>query len=161
VSTSTVASPRAARPAPPPVRHGTSRWTVYIRTDGHAGGNHYSVRPMPDQPGFKGVWQLRKHHSDSAYIVAAPKSGDPGCTCPDHESRGSCCKHILALASIGLFRRPKAAWPKKAPAQARGLKAHAQNAHKAIGTDLAMRASFDREDGAARGGGARLKTIGA
>src|SRR4051794_1962403 len=43
VSTSTVAPPRAARPAPPPARHGTCRWSVYIATDGRTGGKHYSV----------------------------------------------------------------------------------------------------------------------
>ena len=129
---SSVATTPAARPAPPPVRHGISRWSVWIQPTGQTGGHRYSVRPLPDQPGFRGVWQVRKHGSPTTYTVAAPKQGDPGCTCPDHESRGSVCKHILALAALGLFRRPKAARPKKAPSQARALRAHAKTAREAI-----------------------------
>src|SRR5262249_46644403 len=54
--------------------------------------------------------------------------GKPGCTCPDHESRGTVCKHIRALAAIGLLKIPK----EKTGPTARGLKAHAKNARAAI-----------------------------
>jgi hypothetical protein len=129
VSNSIVAAAPAARPAPPLLRHGTCRWSVYIATDGRTGGKHYSVTPIADQPGFRGVWRIRAHGTDTTYTVAAPKTGRPGCTCPDHETRGTCCKHIMALAALGLIRRPK---EKPAPSQAKALKAHAKNAKAAI-----------------------------
>src|SRR5215470_8149097 len=131
VSTSTVASPRAARPAPPPpARHGTCRWHVYIAPAGQTGGKLYAVIPLGAQPGFRGTWRLnvQETHPAQSYTVAAPKSGRPGCTCPDHEQRGTLCKHITALGAIGLLKLPK----DKAPSKARGLKAHAKNAKAAI-----------------------------
>jgi hypothetical protein len=62
--------------------------------------------------------------------VADPKARgeQPGCTCPDHEISGATCKHVMALAALGLVRRPRAARPKKA----RSLKAHAKSAKAAI-----------------------------
>src|SRR5262245_34317292 len=129
VSNSIVAAPRAARPAPPILRHGTCRWSVYIATDGRTGGKHYSVTPLADQPGFHGVWRVRAHGTDTTYTVADPKTGRPGCTCPDHETRGTACKHIMALAALGLVKRPK---DKPAPSKAKALKAHAKNAKAAI-----------------------------
>src|SRR5215470_1646174 len=134
---STVATAPAARPAPPLLRHGTCRWSVYIATDGRTGGKHYAVTPLADQPGFRGVWRIRAHGTDTTYTVAAPKIGRPGCTCPDHESRGTCCKHIMALAALGLIRRPK---EKPAPAgpSAKALRAHAKNAKAAIAEAKAL-----------------------
>jgi hypothetical protein len=129
MSTSTVASPPTARPAPPLLRHGTCRWSVYIATDGRTGGKYYSVTPLADQPGFRGVWRVRAHGTETTYTVAAPKTGRPGCTCPDHETRGTACKHIMALAALGLIRRPK---EKPAPSKAKALKAHAKTARAII-----------------------------
>src|SRR5262249_41969446 len=86
----------------PPVRHGHCRWSVYIATDGRTGGKYYAVTPIADQPGFRGVWRVRAHGTETTYTVAAPKTGRPGCTCPDHETRGTACKHIMALAALGL-----------------------------------------------------------
>src|SRR5215468_7867847 len=65
VSTSTVASPRAARPAPPPARHGTCKWTVYIAPAGQSGGKFYAVIPLGAQPGFKGTWRLKAHDTQT------------------------------------------------------------------------------------------------
>ena len=141
MSTSTVASPRAARPAPPILRHGTCRWSVYIATDGRTGGKHYSVTPLADQPGFRGVWRIRAHGTDTAYTVAAPKTGRPGCTCPDHETRGTACKHIMALAALGLIKRPK---DKPAPSQAKALRAHAKTARANVAAANALPAEVRR-----------------
>ena len=119
--------PRARRRAPSPVRHGIARLTLRI------GGTDYRLRPMPAPPGFRAVWVLRKldPHGEVAYSVAAPKGQPAGCTCPDHEYNGATCKHIMALAALGLIPRPKAAKPKAtSPARARQL--HAKNARQAI-----------------------------
>ena len=108
----TVASPpRPVGAAPPPVRHGTCRLTLRI------GGTEYRLRPMPAPAGFRVVWALKKldpHGPVVHYSVALPKGEPAGCTCPDHEQRGSICKHIMALAALGLLPRPKAARPPKA-----------------------------------------------
>src|SRR5215470_2712465 len=144
VSTSTVASPRAARPAPPPpARHGTCRWHVYIAPAGQTGGKLYAVIPLGAQPGFRGTWRLnvQETHPAQSYTVAAPKSGKPGCTCPDHEQRGTMCKHIRALAALGLVRIPK---DKPAPSAARGRKAHAKSARAAIAEAKALSAEARR-----------------
>src|SRR5262249_54453159 len=104
------ASPRAARPGPPrPARHGTCRWHVSIAPAGQTGGKLYAVIPLGAQPGFRGTWRLnvQESHPAQSYTVAAPKSGRPGCTCPDHETRGTMCKHIRALAPRGLVRLPQ------------------------------------------------------
>jgi hypothetical protein len=129
VSTSTVPSPRAARRAPPPIRCGKCRWTTYIETDGRTGGKVYSVIPLGEQPGFRGVWRLRTHGTQTTYTVARPKRGPATCSCPDHETTGAFCKHMQALACIGLLKRPRR---KSAPSRAKGLKAHAKNAKAAI-----------------------------
>jgi SWIM zinc finger len=121
----TVASPPRAVSAPPPiVRHGTCRLTVRIR------GTDYRLRPMPAPAGFKAVWTLRKldPHATATYTVAAPKGAQPGCTCPDHEINKSVCKHIMALAALGLIAKPKAARPVKA----RTRRVHAATARQAI-----------------------------
>ena len=138
---STVAAAPAARPAPPLVRHGICRWSVYIATDGRTGGKHYSVTPLADQPGFRGVWRIRAHGTETTYTVAAPRTGRPGCTCPDHETRGTACKHIMALAALGLIRRPK---EKPAPSQAKALRAHAKNARAAVAEANALSAEARR-----------------
>jgi len=115
--------------APPvrPVRHGLCRLTLRI------GGTDYRLRPVPAPPGFRSVWTLRKLDPDRApatYTVADPKARgeQPGCTCPDHELSGATCKHVMALAALGLVRRPRAARPTKA----RSLKAHAKSARAAL-----------------------------
>jgi SWIM zinc finger len=131
---STVAD--AARPvgaAPPPVHHGIARLTLRI------GGTDYRLRPMPAPPGFKAVWVLRKLDpgGEVAYSVAAPKGQPAGCTCPDHEHNGATCKHIMAMAALGLIPRPKA--PRlKATSPARARQLHAKNARQAIGQAQAI-----------------------
>ena len=134
----TVADP--ARPvgaAPPPVRHGTCRLTLWI------GGTEYRLRPMPAPEGFRTVWVLKKldpHGPVVHYSVAQPKGAPAGCTCPDHEQRGSTCKHIMALAALGLLPRPKAARPPKA----RTRQIHARNARQAIAEAKALPAEARR-----------------
>ena len=119
----------SARPRPT-VRHGTCRLTVHIK------GTDYRLRPMPAPPGFRSVWTLRKldPHATATYTVAAPKGAQPGCTCPDHEINKSICKHIMALAALGLIARPKAARPVKA----RTKRVHAANARQAIAEAKAL-----------------------
>ena len=119
--------------APPPVRHGIARLTLRI------GGMDYRLRPMPAPPGFRAVWVLRKlePRGEATYSVAAPKGQPAGCTCPDHEHNGATCKHIMALAALGLIPRPKAPRPKAtSPARARQL--HAKNARQSIGQAQAI-----------------------
>ena len=91
---------------------------------------------MPAPEGFKVVWTLRKIDSGTTatYTVAHPKGAQPGCTCPDHEINKSVCKHIMALAALGLIARPKAARPVKA----RTRQLHARNARQAIAEAKAL-----------------------
>jgi SWIM zinc finger len=136
----TVASPpRPVGAASPPVRHGTCRLTLRI------GGTEYTLRPMPNQPGMRAVWVLKKldpHGSVVHYSVAQPKGAPAGCTCPDHEQRGSICKHIIALAALGLVATPKAARPVKA--RKAPLRLHAKNARQAIAEAKALPAEARR-----------------
>jgi hypothetical protein len=136
-SSRTMASVADAAPpvgaSPSPVRHGVARLTLRI------GGTDYRLRPMPAPPGFRAVWVLRKLDpcGEVTYSVAAPKGQPAGCTCPDHEHNGATCKHIMALAALGLIPRPKAARPKAtSPARARQL--HAKNARQAIAEAKAL-----------------------
>jgi hypothetical protein len=117
---------------PPPVRHGLCRLTLRI------GGTDYRLRPMPAPPGFKAVWVLRKLDpgGEVAYSVAVPKGEPAGCTCPDHEINGAICKHILALAAVGLIPKPKV--PKPRRPRKRDLRLHAKNARQAIAEAKAL-----------------------
>ena len=121
----TVASPpRPVGAAPPTVRHGICRLTLRI------GATEYRLRPMPAPAGFRAVWTLRKIDpgGEVVYSVAQAKGEPPACTCPDHEYNKSVCKHIMAIAALGLIPRPKAARPPKA----RTRQIHAANARQAI-----------------------------
>jgi len=122
--------PRPVGAAPPTVRHGTCRLTVRIR------GTDYRLRPMPAPAGFRAVWTLRKldPHATTTYTVATPKGAQPGCTCPDCEINKSFCKHIMALAALGLIPQPKAARPVKA----RTKRVHAAHARQAIAEAKAL-----------------------
>jgi hypothetical protein len=85
----------------PPVRHGTCRLQITI------GGTSYSLRPMPAQPRGVTVWVLRALDGPRAgarYSVASVNR-QAGCTCPDHETNGATCKHVMALRTIGLIPR--------------------------------------------------------
>jgi len=128
--------PRPVGAAPPVVRHGTCRLTVRIRE------TEYRLRPMPAPEGFKVVWTLRKlaPHATATYTVAVPKGEQPGCTCPDHEINKCVCKHIMALATLGLIPKPKAAKPPKA----RTRQIHAKNARQAIAEAKALPAEARR-----------------
>ncbi len=124
----------AARPVgagPPPVRHGTCS-PLWVRIN----GVWYTVHTLADQPGFTAVWQVRKQDPEKSavYTVAQQARKDPGCTCPDHELNGFLCKHIRALQSVGLLRKPR---PRK-PRQASGRRLHAKNARKAIAEAKAL-----------------------
>ena len=85
----------------PPVRHGTCRLQITI------GGTSYSLRPIPAQPRGVTVWVLRSLDGPRAgtrYSVASVNR-QAGCTCPDHETNGATCKHVMALRAIGLIPR--------------------------------------------------------
>jgi SWIM zinc finger len=128
VSSPTVPSAPAARPAPPIVRHGKTGplWSPI-------GGTWYTLRWMGPQPGYKTAWQIRKQDPErqAVYTVAHAKGEQPRCTCPDH-ANGHICKHIMALAAHGLVARHRAARPKPAPSKSRALKAHLKNAKLAV-----------------------------
>jgi hypothetical protein len=132
--------PRPVGAAPPSVRHGTCRLTVRIRE------TEYRLRPMPAPEGFKVVWTLRKldPHATATYTVAVPKGAQPGCTCPDHEIHNYTCKHIMALAALGLIPTPKAARPPEPRATATAKRVHAGNARKAIAEASALTAEQRR-----------------
>jgi hypothetical protein len=128
---SVASPPRPVGAASSPVRHGTCRLTLRI------GGTEYTIRPIRNQPGFRVVWILKKldpHGPVVHYSVAQPKGEPAGCTCPDHEQRGSICKHVMALAALGLIAMPKAARPVKA----RTRQFHAKNARQAIAEAKAL-----------------------
>ena len=130
----------AARPvgaSTPPVRHGTCS-PLWVRIN----GVWYTVHTLGDQPGFTAVWQVRKQDPErsAAYTVAQQARKDPGCTCPDHELNGFLCKHIRALQSVGLLKKPR---PRK-PRQASGRRLHAKNARKAIAEANALPAEARR-----------------
>jgi hypothetical protein len=134
---SVASPPRPVGAASPPVRHGTCRLTLRI------GGMEYRLRPLPAPEGFKVVWALKKLDPEGPvlhYTVAQPKGEPAGCTCPDHESRGSIWKHIMAIAALGLIPVPKAARPPKARTRA----AHAKNARQAIAEAKALSAEARR-----------------
>jgi hypothetical protein len=85
----------------PPVRHGTCRLQITI------GATSYSLRPIPSQPRGITVWVLRALDGPRAgarYSVASVNR-QAGCTCPDHETNGATCKHVMALRVIGLIPR--------------------------------------------------------
>jgi hypothetical protein len=102
----------------------------------------YTVHTLGDQPGFAAVWQVRKQGpgKSAAYTVAQQSRKDPGCTCPDHEVNGFTCKHIRALQSVGLLRKPR---PRK-PRQASARRLHAGNARRAIAEAKALPAEARR-----------------
>src|SRR5262249_31573972 len=145
---------------------GAGRGHGYIAPAGQSGGKLYAVIPLGAQPGLRGTWRLnvQETHPAQSYTVAAPKSGRPGCTCPDHETRGTMCKHIRALAALGLIKIPK---DKPAPSQARARKAHAKTAKAAIAECKALspeasrpRAAMGPEPGSARGTDRRAALLG-
>ena len=84
---------------PPPVRHGKCRLTLTI------GGTHYSLRPIPGQPRGMRVYALRSLNGERAgkYYSVAVVNREAGCTCPDAETNGAVCKHIMALRALGFL----------------------------------------------------------
>ena len=85
----------------PPVRHGTARLVLQIS------GASYSVRKVaPVLPGSRS-WSVRRLVSPRlgrVYCVSRWR-GQVSCTCPDHRIHGSRCKHMSALAAVGLLPR--------------------------------------------------------
>jgi SWIM zinc finger len=122
----------------PVVRHGKCRLQLRI------GGMWYQIRPIRNQPGFRVVWVLKKLDPDGPvvhYSVACPKGEPAGCTCPDHEQRRSICKHMMALAALGLIATPKEARPPRPP---KAKQIHAANARQAIAEAKALPAEARR-----------------
>src|SRR5262249_40890347 len=95
----------------PPVRHGLC--ALYLRI----GGTRYKIRRVRPAPArFTAFWVVRAlggERAGAVYSVAVPRGREPGCTCPDHEVNGAICKHLMALAALGLIRRPRAARPRR------------------------------------------------
>jgi hypothetical protein len=123
----------AARPVgagTPPVRHGTCS-PLWLRIN----GVWYTVHSLGAQPGFAAVWQVRKQDPErsAAYTVAQQARKEPACTCPDHELNGFVCKHIRALQSVGLLKKPRPRKPRK-----RDLRLHAKDARLAIAEAKAL-----------------------
>jgi hypothetical protein len=132
----------AARPVgalAPPVRHGSCS-PLWVRIN----GVWYTVHTLGDQPGFTAVWQVRKQDPErsAAYTVAQQARKDPGCTCPDHELNGFLCKHIRALQSVGLLKKPRPRTPRQS--RKRDLQLHAKNARQAIAEVKALPAEARR-----------------
>lgn len=73
-------------------------------------GALYEVKTI--DPGFAGVAALEvtKVVSGESYAVVLEASGRVVCECPSylytHESKGSCCKHGIAVIEAGLLRAP-------------------------------------------------------
>ena len=123
------AAPRRRGPVPRPSRH----------LPAHPPDRRHRVHhpAHPESARLRVVWVLNKidpHGPVVHYSVAQPKGEPVGCTCPDHEQRGSICKHIMALAALGLIATPKAARPVKA----RTRQLHAKNARQAIAEAKAL-----------------------
>jgi hypothetical protein len=122
-----------------PVRHGTCS-PLWVRIN----GVWYTVHSLGDQPGFSAVWQVRKQDPErsAAYTVAQQARKEPACTCPDHELNGFLCKHIRALQSVGLLKKPRPRKPRQS--RKRDLRLHARNARKAIAEANALPAEARR-----------------
>ena len=94
-----VASPPrpSARPRPPSVTASAASPSASVAPS-------IASAPCPRRSASASVWTLRKldpHAAPATYSVAQAKGEPAGCTCPDHEQRGSVCKHIMALAALG------------------------------------------------------------
>jgi hypothetical protein len=146
------------------IRCGKCQWSVYIETASRTGGKHYSVVPLGAQPDFRGVWRLRTKGTETTYTVGQPQRGPAECTCPDHQQTKAHCKHIMALAVLGLVKRPRV---RTAPSRAQGLKAHAKNAKVAIAEAKQLSAETRRhlaamgpEPGSVRGTDRRAAILG-
>jgi hypothetical protein len=116
--------------SPPLVRHGLCALRLKI------GGTWYKLRPARPLPeGFKAVWILRKQDPRAAAAtdaVAHAQGEQPRCTCPDHESSNSICKHIMSLAALGLVAVPQAARPQqpRRPGRRKELRSHEETARQ-------------------------------
>jgi hypothetical protein len=87
----------ASLQAPPPVRHGKCRLVIQIN------GCDYVLRRVKLGPRGKASksWSLTKADGTCYYVTR--ENASISCTCPDHRSRGSRCKHLRALVAAGLL----------------------------------------------------------
>ncbi len=85
-----------ARRAPRQVsrRHHDRRHVVFASPRSH---------PAPRDPGL-GIRALDGPRDGVVYRVAIVQR-EAGCTCPDHETTGATCKHLMALRAIGILPR--------------------------------------------------------
>jgi hypothetical protein len=79
---------------PPGEVHGSARLTLFIN------GDPYGLRPVASD-WHAAAFALRKADG-TVYHVAADEHG-PQCDCPDATFRDRKCKHLGALAAVGLF----------------------------------------------------------
>jgi uncharacterized Zn finger protein len=85
------------------------------------------------------VWILRSLNGPRAGVCYSVASGHQsvGCTCPDHESNGAKCKHIMALRALHLIPKGRARERSK-PETHRPNRRKALRLHSAAVADLAQ-----------------------
>lgn len=118
MATATRKAPGAATPAtrkatPPD----TCRMTITIR------GVAYSARPIPNPDGR--AYRLRRLDTGEVYDVAEGEWG-PCCDCADaafrRDGTGTSCKHVRALAALGLLDLTRESDPRTWPAWTDGAR---------------------------------------
>ena len=68
------------------------------------------VDPIPrGQPARLGSSPEARRVPRARYTARITEHGHPACSCPDHQNRGTRCKHLGALIAAGLLSAPPAA----------------------------------------------------
>ena len=68
------------------------------------------VDPIPrGQPARLGSSPEARRVPGARYTARITEHGHPACTCPDHQNRGTVCKHLGALIAARLLTAPLAA----------------------------------------------------
>ncbi len=100
---SSVPDPRVSV-QPAITRHGTARLFIAI------GSSLYSLIPSHgDNPPAWDLVQKQGASPGARYTARITEHGHPACTCPDHQNRGTVCKHLGALIAARLLTAPPAA----------------------------------------------------
>src|SRR5208337_2222344 len=85
----------ACRSSPP--SHGTAHIDIVIGSTIYTLMPHYGTVP---------AWDLvvrQGREPGARYTALVNAHGHPACTCPDHQNRGTRCKHLGALIAAGLL----------------------------------------------------------
>ncbi len=119
---SSVPDPRVSV-QPAITRHGTARLFIAIGSSLYALIPHHGTVP---------AWDLvvrQGREPGARYTALVNAHGHPACTCPDHQNRGTRCKHLGALLAAGLLSAPPAApAPLPAPVPAAPARSRARRA---------------------------------